>query len=210
MKSITIKSKLIAAVFFSVMITQTGCSSVSEGDLSEVTEPQHNKVPVTDEREITKQRYEDHLKEWQEVKESIQRLVVIEAELTEVITYLNNLAKTQKQNEQSEVINDQAPIVATPAKVVIPINNGLSYSLQLAAVSQKPQVKVAWQELTKKHPAMLMKLEATYEKSTVNNKMYYRIKAGNFADKNDAKELCKQLSALKTPCIVSNYKGTTF
>ena len=195
-----------------MLFTQGGCSSspsVSDkatNNMNQPIESQNINSITEDEQKFDFHKYEKQMEEWEEMKKSIQRLTVIEAELTDLIGYLSDLAEKNKIPDIQKV---QQNILVTPANV-IPSPKTHSYALQLAAVTKQSQIKTVWVELTSKHPKILAPLESTYEKSLVNNKTYYRIKAGDFTKKADATALCKQLVALETTCIVSPYNGTTF
>jgi len=222
MKNILIKSKIITVVLFSFFITLSGCSSSPTVD--EHSKKNMEQKPIYDVNASSQQSYEQHLAEWQEMKNSVQRLIVIEAELTELIEYLNNIAKAAEANK--EVVQSENPpetiVVASPNTIITPIDkptntitsaettNSIFYSLQLAAVTKESQIQTSWQALTTKHPNELKNLVRTYEESVIKGVTYYRIKAGKFTIKSDAEELCNQLSALNSPCIVKNHNGTGF
>ncbi|WP_281560435.1 SPOR domain-containing protein [Thalassomonas sp. RHCl1] len=83
----------------------------------------------------------------------------------------------------------------------------LYYSLQLYSLSNHKQVRPTWYRLQHKHPALLGKLDAVFEKIKVNNNLYYRVKAGKFTASAKADAICSQLKALGTQCIPTEFKG---
>jgi len=219
MKNHKIKLSSLAMILLSIFFNLTGCSSgLSEGsdvkgsNLSDTEQTDGVNIEITstgtmNNQDITIEKYEKLLTEWQEVKPSLKRLVAIESELSELIDYLNNLAQMPEKKQQ---VTNEKPAEVTISKASKDSSNSIRFSVQLAAVTIKTKINTTWAVLKNKHPKLLGSLETTYEKSIVNSKTYYRIKAGNFENKIDAKELCQQLSVLATPCLISKYKGTIF
>ncbi|WDE05219.1 SPOR domain-containing protein [Thalassomonas viridans] len=98
---------------------------------------------------------------------------------------------------------------AKPASepVVQTTGTGPAYTLQLYSLSNQQQVRPTWYRLQHKHPAILGKLKAIFEKISIKQNTFYRVKAGKFSDSFQADEVCSRLKALGTQCIPTEYKG---
>ena len=76
------------------------------------------------------------------------------------------------------------------------------WQIQLMSSPNKQAVEKAWQTLTKKYK-MLANQPHEIEAADLDfDKTFYRLKAGAFADRNGADELCKDIKALGGTCIV--------
>lgn len=214
---------LTLSICCSLLTGLSGCATVQDepgqADRAEAA-PQRVQQPAT----IPK--FEEHLHEWQDIKPGIERLVAIEGELTELIDQLNTIitenevakqqAPAQSQQQVAavppaplpEVTKKAEPAVAVkPEPVTQSAATGPAYTLQLYSLSNQQQVRPTWYKLQHKHPAILGKLKAIFEKINIKQKTFYRVKAGKFSDSFQADEMCSRLKALGTQCIPTEYKG---
>lgn len=99
------------------------------------------------------------------------------------------------QNEQTENKAD--------VRALQPALTSQSFSLQLASVTKEDAVSTTWQQLKKRHPDVLDRLDMHSEQVLVANRTYYRVKAGHFETYNEAKQSCKQLQSSGASCIVN-------
>ena len=208
----------------------SGCSMMQDDPGQPITE---NAGPQRVEQQpATIPKFEEHLHEWQDIKPGIERLVAIEGELTELIDQLNTIiAENEAAKEQvAAQAQRQEPVAAAPTKQNTPApamadkaapaptktaatpvtqsaGTGPAYTLQLYSLSNQKQVRPTWYRLQHKHPAILGKLKAIFEKISIKQNTFYRVKAGKFSDSFQADEMCSKLKALGTQCIPTEYKG---
>lgn len=172
---------------------------------------------------------ENHLAEWKQIKPSLERLMVIEGELRELIIQLNAIKHVESQSDERQPTKQQqqqqqqlvfqktnsteaaTEEVKTKSDLINQLDKATSiiepkpiikYSLQFLSVKKKDNVKPAWDKLIKKHPQILSSLIPIYEKIDINSTVYYRLKAGTFDSKQVATSMCKQLQLQETTCIV--------
>lgn len=102
---------------------------------------------------------------------------------------LDNISKGASREEPEE---EETPAAAA---------NG-SWQIQLMSSPNKKAVETAWNGLVKKHPALKGQ---PYEIETAdlgNKGTYYRLKAGAFADRSGADNLCAAVKKQSGSCIV--------
>ncbi|MBD1582971.1 SPOR domain-containing protein [Pseudoalteromonas sp. S16_S37] len=78
----------------------------------------------------------------------------------------------------------------------------LKYALQLSSVTQKSRLDNLIPDLKAKLPKTLGQ-NLNIETAQVNNVTFYRLKAGGYADKQQALDTCTNLKAKSINCIVS-------
>ncbi|WDE12075.1 SPOR domain-containing protein [Thalassomonas haliotis] len=220
---------LTLSICCSLLTGLSGCSMMQDDPGQQ---DRGEAVPQRVQQPATIPKFEEHLHEWQDIKPGIERLVAIEGELTELIDQLNtiiteNEAAKQPAPAQSrqqlaaagsatksqvmpEAIKKTEPAVAakpTPEPVTQSAATGPAYTLQLYSLSNQQQVRPTWYRLQHKHPAILGKLKAIFERINIKQKVFYRVKAGKFSDSFQADEMCSRLKALGTQCIPTEYKG---
>ncbi len=133
---------------------------------------------------------QQHLREWQEMKPSIARLVALEAQVKELLEEL----KTAKNAQ-----NKQAPART---------NSGdKQFAVQLVSLTDKNIMRATWKRLSSKHPRMLGDLSPIYEEVSVMGKTYYRVKAGAFQSKSAAMVFCTSLKSASTSCFPAQNIG---
>jgi septal ring-binding cell division protein DamX len=109
-----------------------------------------------------------------------------------------------------KVIVSPALPISSPDKIPLNKNGSELYSLQFISLATKESLPPIWEKLQDKHPQLLDNLQPRYQKTTLNGKAYYRLKAGEFHTKNLAAELCKELSAVGENCYITKGIGRKF
>lgn len=166
--------------------------------------------------------------DWNEVKPGFERLVKIEGDLKLLISALNELPETPKLESEeqksevaeSELITDESlqtnttivePIPQTEAPKEIakltPKEKPNSFTLQLAAVTEFGSVSRSWSALKRLYGPVLNTLSPGYEEVRSSGKTFYRLKAGEFANRSDAVASCKALAQLGGQCVVVKSQG---
>lgn len=120
----------------------------------------------------------------------------------------DRMAGTSKSTPASdptpaEVGNIVKPPVASVAPPVARFaTRGPAYRVQLVAVRSEERARAVWRGLVKKHDDLLGSLRHDVVRADLGGKgVYYRLRAGLFADKDAANFLCAKLKALKVGCI---------
>jgi cell division septation protein DedD len=101
------------------------------------------------------------------------------------------------------VAKEVAPkVVAKPAPVLKASTNK-NYQIQLAAVRNADTAKKEWARLQNKHASLLGKLSLNVVRADLGKKgIFYRLRAGPFANQTVAKALCQSLAKVKVGCLV--------
>ena len=198
---------------------------------SSQTEKAVESAKLTEQQTNDFKRSQQHIQEWEEIAPSLKRLVAIESELKSLISELNRVVSAEQnkkivtgqeksQSSQNTVLkpvmdNDNV-IVSTPSSIsssnTVPLNikDTELYSLQFASLANKNGLLPIWGKLQDKHRKILGNLQPRYQKTILNGKTYYRLKAGEFHTKSLAVELCKELSALGENCYITKGIGNKF
>ena len=153
-------------------------------------------------------RLEESSKQWQAVQPGVERLVNIEDELNDLITQLNTIIiEAEKPNQRTNKKASQHSPKVTPS--ISSITKEAGYTLQLSSISNVEKVESAWLEIYKKNSSILSAYQPLVETVDIQNKIYYRIKAGNFSSRSAAQNVCEQLKSKNTSCLTNIYTGET-
>ncbi|WP_102795097.1 SPOR domain-containing protein [Bowmanella denitrificans] len=176
------------------------------------------------------QKYDAVVDEWQDMREGLQRLLVVEEELGLLIEQLDRMTMSednqaakprsepvqvaaQKTSDQ-QALEQRAPqsesaesssAIPTAEKFRLESDLTPQYALQLTAVTSPSRLKTLWQDLRNKHPMLLAEMPANYEHVKVKNTDYYRLKVGAFTTEQAATKHCTALKAQGLSCIVNQY-----
>ena len=84
------------------------------------------------------------------------------------------------------------------------VGNAKVYTVQIASYRSEAEATVGWQTLTSEQKDLLSGLPHTVEKADLGTGkgIYFRLKAGSFADAKAAKSLCKDLKDRSIDCMV--------
>ncbi len=169
------------------------------------------------------QQHDQLLKEWQQLKPALSRLVVIEEELNLMISQLDQFATSSATANTEPAVSEpttNATVAASsqvtaPVKVEPSVTNNAEhtekrFALQITSLAEPLRLPVVWEQMKKKHPAELAGLEPNYEKISVSNTDYYRLKIGAYDTKQQAVQGCNKLKALGINCLVTRYVASDF
>ena len=78
------------------------------------------------------------------------------------------------------------------------------YRVQLASLRSRPAAEKAWKALLGEHRDLLSRLDMSVRRVDLGagKGVYFRLRAGPFEDRADARKLCSKLTARKVGCIV--------
>lgn len=212
-----------SAISLYLILTIVGCSNQPT--------PVENLPKLTTQQALSIEKIDTHFKEWEKIKPDLYRLVAIENELKELILELNGIVeKSDANNNQlntsniAPVINSKAieapsSILVSPIKKItdstindqqLSESNEKLYAIQLYSVSNKELLTSLWMELLDKHHSIFKDLSPSFQEIKVNEKQFYRLKAGRFSTKEEAKKLCDELYAVDVKCYISLGIGKQF
>lgn len=93
---------------------------------------------------------------------------------------------------------------AKPAQVVSASLSKNAWHVQLISLPSKNGAEKAWPKILKAHSALLSGLPHDVIEAQIPGKgTFYRLRVGNFQDRNDAKALCDKLKARKQDCSLT-------
>jgi cell division septation protein DedD len=97
--------------------------------------------------------------------------------------------------------NDAASSMTVTAKTM-----GVAklYTVQIASYRSEQEASAGWQTLTTEQADLLAKLPHAVAKADLGTEkgVFYRLQAGSFSDRNDAKALCSDLKTHSIDCMV--------
>ncbi|BBN81052.1 hypothetical protein PA25_10370 [Pseudoalteromonas sp. A25] len=219
-------TKLIIVTFGTVSML-SGCAN---------TKSAHEQTATITQSELATLR--ESAQQWQAAKGGVDRLLRIEKELGVLISQLDGLVKKQIQQESDqtryvssqkndsrsvvassiEQVNSQTAVKKPPQNVSKPVAvqpivdkkvaKRMKYALQLGAVTQKSRLESLIPALQAKLPEPL-KEQLSIEAAQVNNVTFYRLKAGGYAEKAKALDVCNNLKEQSINCIVSHFNSET-
>jgi cell division septation protein DedD len=78
------------------------------------------------------------------------------------------------------------------------------YTVQIASYRSEQEASAGWQALTAEQTDLLAKLPHAVAKADLgaDKGIYYRLQAGSFSDRKDAKALCSNLKERSVDCMV--------
>ncbi|ABV85942.1 SPOR domain-containing protein [Shewanella pealeana] len=149
----------------------------------------------------------------EQASEPVRKLPIAE-ELTNDVKVPESLA--QKTYASAYPGAPEQPVEAN-AKVLKYANNAKSvpkatlvkgdYALQLSSVDKFSRIEPTWFELHSGFGAQLGHYVPRYERVFVKGKTYYRIKVGQFTQRQQAVSACKSMQQSGLECIVATSKG---
>jgi len=203
--------KISTSLVLGLMIS--ACSS-SPADTTPATT---NFSQVTSDEKSTA-NIEQHLAEWKEIRPSLERLVMIEAELKSLIKEIARMSAEQKKTMAVQEVAQET--VVTPAPLPAPISASKEvpkvtpsyskYALQVFTIDNISILDDSWQRWSKNHSATLMGHSNIYQNAEKNGISYYRIKINDFITKQRALDTCQQLKKEGGDCFLTNNVGQNF
>lgn len=203
------RAKVICLI--SAVLLSYGCASNKVIDENENTKNEKSYIKITaQELDELKKSSE----QWQNMKPELSRLLLIEEDLSLLISQLNTIAKVKEENtsalKQEKKVVDKEP---KTNRFNSNDNNKSApkFALQVLSITHKEQLASAFKQLQKKIPALL---ESNYvinvETINVKGVMYNRLKLGAYISKENASADCKKLKSQSVNCIVSYYVEQPF
>lgn len=203
------RAKVICLI--SAVLLSYGCASNKVIDENENTKNEKSYIKITaQELDELKKSSE----QWQNMKPELSRLLLIEEDLSLLISQLNTIAKVKEEN--TSALKQEKKVVDKEPKTnrFNSNNNNKSapkFALQVLSITHKEQLASAFKQLQKKIPALL---ESNYvinvETINVKGVMYNRLKLGAYISKENATADCKKLKSQSVNCIVSYYVEQPF
>lgn len=138
------------------------------------------------------------------IESSVLREVSFEAESPLEVNAQANVAV----NTVNTVIDAQKSIApvepksASAQELILKNNQPTRYALQLAAVTKQEAIEPTWLQLKKTYPKLLDGLVLKSEEVMISNRIYYRVKAGEYSSFNEAQKQCDALRQQGASCIV--------
>ena len=112
-----------------------------------------------------------------------------------------NPANKEKMNEIKASVDNKIKEAKTEAPAEAAVATG-NWQIQIMSSKNKESVEKSWKDLQAKH-AFFKGLPYEIEKADLGSSgIYYRLKAGAFADKSAADAVCEKFKAAKGSCIV--------
>ncbi len=99
-----------------------------------------------------------------------------------------------------------APVVAPAVSqtAALPEAKTGGFVVQLISIRSRDRTRPAWTKLQKAHPALLGNRELTIQKADLGDRgVYYRVRAGFFAERASARDLCNALKTRGQDCLVT-------
>ncbi|MET0181890.1 MAG: SPOR domain-containing protein [Caulobacterales bacterium] len=113
-------------------------------------------------------------------------------------------AVTARPGPEAPILdNNVTAPAARPSLSVAPqfVSNG-PYVAQVAALRSEAGVQTAWNRLASRAPALFENARLDVERADLGqNGYYYRIRAGYFADRENAGRFCDRIKAMGQDCI---------
>jgi hypothetical protein len=103
------------------------------------------------------------------------------------------------------VVVENAPTEGPPQLGTAPIfaNNG-PYVAQLAALQSEAATDQAWRRLSSRAPQLFAHARLDIERADLGQRgVYYRVRAGYFADRTNAARFCERIRQMGQDCIVA-------
>lgn len=95
-----------------------------------------------------------------------------------------------------------------PQIAAAPAEPASGYLIQIAAVREPERAEVEWERLLRQHPETLRGLKLFVARADLGDKgVFWRLRAGPFADETAAKNRCAELASRKVGCLVVKAQG---
>lgn len=156
-------------------------------------------------------RLEQQLSELKNNPPDAGKLAAMEQELIKLkaqVAQLNEIVKNQLMFAQNSL--ETTPKQRKGSAQLPLTQEKPGYAIQFFSLQDKTLLESSWHKLAKKYPQVLQGLMPVYQAIRIKNKIFYRVKAGEFKSAAAAVKACSQLKKLGGSCIQSNYKGVRF
>jgi cell division septation protein DedD len=86
----------------------------------------------------------------------------------------------------------------------LPETTAGGFVVQLISIRSRDRARPAWAKLQKAHPALLGNRELSIQKADLGDRgVYYRVRAGFFAERASASDFCNALKTRGQDCLVT-------
>lgn len=97
-----------------------------------------------------------------------------------------------------------APVTSTASTIKATGKAGQGFLIQLSAVRAEANAKSEWARLAKKHSDVLGGLKLVIQRADLGAKgIFFRVRGGWFADRNEAKAACAELAKRNVGCLIA-------
>lgn len=98
----------------------------------------------------------------------------------------------------------EAPAPAAPQAAAVPAAQTGGFVVQLVSIRSRDRARPSWESLQKAHPSLLGNRELSIQKADLGDRgIFYRIRAGFFAERASAGDLCNALKTRGQDCLVT-------
>lgn len=207
--------RFFSGVILSVAALMSGCSATEQAPKNDTDQT----LVSISANELAELKLSSQ--QWQQAKQGIERLLLIEGDLDLLIKQLNAVVKkdhasivTQPTLNQPEASKPTAnkPVVSAPSNSEKPdvgvINANITplFALQVASVSEYDRLKESLADVKRAAPSLFLgKFDVNSESINVKGSTYYRLKIGAYAYKEQATAGCEKLKNKGINCLVSYF-----
>ncbi|WP_157604280.1 SPOR domain-containing protein [Pseudoalteromonas aliena] len=203
------------------LIMLSGCSSTAEPQKKVAPQLNNQAGVVITSDELAELKAS--VKQWQQAKAGVERLLVIEQDLKLLIKQLTSVAQEQQsaaaaQKSESKIAKNSSlnpepiappapiqPTKAQPTKAQ-PIKVQPLFALQVASVTDQTRLPQSFAKIKATAPTIFAgKVAANVESVNVNGTTFYRLKLGAYIKQENAAKDCNKLMQYQVMCIVSHY-----
>jgi hypothetical protein len=115
-------------------------------------------------------------------------------------------AVTPRPAPETAMVETETPVVSGPPQLTASPNfvgNG-PYVAQLAALQSEAAVEQAWRRLSSRAPQLFAHARLDTQRADLGQRgIYYRVRAGYFADRENASRFCERIRQMGQDCIVA-------
>jgi hypothetical protein len=115
-------------------------------------------------------------------------------------------AVTPRPAPETAMVEMEAPVVSGPAQLTASPNfvGAGPYVAQLAALQSEAAVDQAWRRLSSRAPQLFAHARLDTQRADLGQRgVYYRVRAGYFADRENASRFCERIRQMGQDCIVA-------
>ncbi len=113
---------------------------------------------------------------------------------------------TPRPAPETAMVETETPTTAGPPQLAAApsfVANG-PYVAQLAALQSEPATEQAWRRLSSRAPQLFAHARLDVERADLGARgVYYRVRAGYFADRENAARFCERIRQMGQDCIVA-------
>ncbi len=112
-------------------------------------------------------------------------------------------AATPRAGPEMPILGPASAAAAPPAPTPPRFASGGGYLAQLAALQSEAAVETAWRRLESRAPDLFAQARLDVERADLGARgVYYRVRAGYFANREEASRFCERIRRMGQDCIV--------